>query len=132
MFLLSDQFFNADIGLPQRNLVENGGILDEVIFVAKTDNEDDLSYLEQLIQSSDKFSAEYHNEKGLDFSQMYSACKRGNIYVKIDDDVVRSMSLYRVAYRKLTILSSSSKTQLFDPSSRKKSHTRNGSWFPRT
>lgn len=107
----------------------NGGILDEVIFVAKTDNQDDLSYLKQLVQTSDKYSAEYHNEKGLDFSQMYSACKRGNIYVKIDDDVVRSMSLHRGAYLKLMTSSSSSKTQLSDPLSRRKSNTRNGSWF---
>ena len=77
----------------QRNLVENGGILDEIIFVAKTDNEADLAYLEELLQTSDKYSAEYHNEKGLDFSQMYSACEKGNIYVKIDDDVVNSYIL---------------------------------------
>lgn len=33
--------------------------LDEVIFVAKTKGEDDLSYLRQLIQTSDKYSADY-------------------------------------------------------------------------
>lgn len=64
-------------------------MLDEVIFVAKTKDKDDLSYLEQLIQTSDKYSADYPPyREGIDFSQMYGAVERGNIYVKIDDDVV--------------------------------------------
>ena len=74
----------------QRNLVENGGILDEVIFLAKTKDKDDLAYLEDLIQKNPKYSAEYHNETGLNFSKMYGSCTKGNVYVKIDDDVVCS------------------------------------------
>lgn len=72
----------------QRNLVENGGILDEIVFLAKTNDEDDLAYLEDLIQKNPKYSAQYHNETGLNFSKMYGSCVKGNIYVKIDDDVV--------------------------------------------
>lgn len=73
----------------QRNLVENGGILDEIVFLAKTDDKDDLAYLDQLLVSNPKYSAEYHNQGGFDYSQMWGVCKKGNMYVKIDDDVVR-------------------------------------------
>ncbi|KAL9115599.1 MAG: hypothetical protein Q9187_007248 [Circinaria calcarea] len=73
----------------RRNLVENGGILDEIVFLAKTDDKDDLAYLEELLASNPNYSAEYHNQQGFDYSQMWSVCKKGNIYVKIDDDVVR-------------------------------------------
>ena len=80
--------------LPQRNLVENGGILDEIVFLAKTDDKDDLAYLEKLLASNPNYSAEYHNQQGFDYSQMWSVCKKGNIYVKIDDDVVRVSGLH--------------------------------------
>lgn len=33
----------------EQNLVENGGLLSEVIFVLKTNNKDDISYLNQLV-----------------------------------------------------------------------------------
>lgn len=69
-------------------MVENGGILDEVVFAAKTEDEDDLNYLDELIASNDKYRAEYHHEKGIDFSQMYGPCVPGVICVKIDDDVL--------------------------------------------
>ena len=73
----------------QRNLVSNGGLLDEVIFVAKTDNEEDLTFLDELLASEPKrYSAHHVNSTGGDYSQMYKVCERGNVYVKIDDDIL--------------------------------------------
>ena len=74
--------------LSKRNLVENGGILDEIAFAAKTEDPTDLAYLAELLEQNPKYSAEYHHEKGINFSQMYGACVTGVICVKIDDDVL--------------------------------------------
>ena len=72
----------------QRNMVDNGGLLDEIVFIAKTSDKDDLAYLEELLASNPKYSAQYHNRDGFDYSQMWGVCEKGNVYVKIDDDVV--------------------------------------------
>jgi hypothetical protein len=57
--------------------------------VAKTDNQDDLAYLRDLLAKRPKYTARF-TEGGnyLDFSKMYEDCEAGNMYVKIDDDVV--------------------------------------------
>ena len=72
----------------QRNLAKHGGLLDEVIFVAKTNDEGDLKFLDDLLASEPLYSSHHVNSTGLDFSQMYEPCQRGNIYVKIDDDIL--------------------------------------------
>ena len=72
----------------QENLVDNGGILDEVVFQAKTDDLEDLAYLSKLLATSPRFRAEYPKQRDMDFSGMYSPCVTGTMCVKIDDDVV--------------------------------------------
>ncbi|MCJ1379589.1 hypothetical protein MMC17_002691 [Xylographa soralifera] len=72
----------------QRNLVENGGIIEEYIFVVRTDDQDDLAYLEELLVANPKYSAHHSAGSGFDYSQMWSAVEKGNVYVKIDDDVL--------------------------------------------
>ena len=72
----------------QQNLVDNGGILDEVVFEAKTDDDEDLAYLATLLSTSPRFRAEYPEQRGMDFSGMYKPCVEGTVCVKIDDDVV--------------------------------------------
>lgn len=74
----------------QRNLKENGGLLDEVIFSINTDNQEDLAYLDELVQTNRKFikfksTKEYtHGTYGGNWEPVQA----GNIYIKIDDDVV--------------------------------------------
>lgn len=72
----------------KRNLAKNGGLLDEVIFVAKTDDQEDLDFLDSLLAGEPLYSSYHVNSTGLDFSQMYKSCVRGNIYIKIDDDIL--------------------------------------------
>lgn len=73
----------------QRNLAVNGGLLDEVIFVAKTDVQEDLDFLDELLASEPKYYSVHRvNSTGGDYSKMYSVCERGNVYVKIDDDIL--------------------------------------------
>ena len=72
----------------KRNLVVNGGWLDEVVWGINTEKVDDLEYLEhQLLPSTPyyrKVEIEEHSYWGL-WNKTIDA---GNIYVKLDDDVV--------------------------------------------
>lgn len=72
----------------KRNLVENGGIMDEVIFAVHTDIEHDLEYLDQLVNSTAGYT-KYQQEKEYEsLVGSWEKVERGNIYIKIDDDVV--------------------------------------------
>ncbi|GJN78823.1 hypothetical protein PLIIFM63780_002332 [Purpureocillium lilacinum] len=76
----------------RRNLVENGGWLDEVLWVVNTDNEGDLSYLNEIIESNPAV----HRKLVIpgDKLWVYSYYKawqrldRGKYYVKVDDDIL--------------------------------------------
>lgn len=72
----------------KRNLVANGGFLDEVLWVANTNNETDLKYMDQLVQTS----AHYKNLTLIDLgyhSVWEHAVDDKNMFIKIDDDMVR-------------------------------------------
>lgn len=71
----------------KRNLVENGGFLDEVHWVANTKNEQDLQYLDELIPTSPSYSRIDLPELGFE-SVWEHAIESSNLYIKIDDDVV--------------------------------------------
>lgn len=75
----------------QRNLKDNGGLFDEVIFTINTNIKEDLDYLDnELLPSSSryrKYTAE--GELGGSWLGQWSAVnERETIYVKIDDDVL--------------------------------------------
>ena len=72
----------------KRNLVANGGFLDEVLWVANTNNEDDLRYLDQLIQTSEHYKNLTLINLGYD-SVWEHAVDDKNMFIKIDDDMVR-------------------------------------------
>ncbi|KAI9683414.1 MAG: hypothetical protein M1829_005486 [Trizodia sp. TS-e1964] len=76
----------------QKNLKRNGGPLDEVQFLQKTLDEEDIKYLDELVSKTDGYTKvllkgeiDYH---ALHFSNAYEHLQRNTIYVKIDDDVV--------------------------------------------
>ena len=71
----------------KRNLVSNGGFLDEVLWVANTHNEDDLKYMDKLVQTSPL----YKNLTLIDLgyaSVWEHAVDDKNMFIKIDDDMV--------------------------------------------
>lgn len=71
----------------KRNLVENGGFLDEVHWVANTKNEQDLQYLDELIPTSPSYSR--IDLPALGFENVWEhAIESSPLYIKIDDDVV--------------------------------------------
>ncbi|KAL8704573.1 MAG: hypothetical protein Q9201_002265 [Fulgogasparrea decipioides] len=72
----------------QRNLVENGGLLDEVIFVAKTNDVADLEWLDQLIPTSKSYKKRMLADRGINFGQTWDIFEKGTMYIKIDDDVM--------------------------------------------
>lgn len=75
----------------QQNLVVNSGYLDEVWFMVHTGLEEDLIYLDQLIdQRRPHYKMVMPGEcQGLNYACMWNPVVEDNtIYVKIDDDVV--------------------------------------------
>ena len=77
----------------QQNLKANGGPLDEVIFLARTDNVDDLMYLDTLVETSLGYSRrnlteDNHEASKVTYGQTWDVVERGTLYIKIDDDIV--------------------------------------------
>lgn len=71
----------------KQNLVSNGGLLDEVHWAVNTDDMERLIYLNALVKTSKSYKK--IKLPGLGFDSIWkTAVKRGNIYIKIDDDVV--------------------------------------------
>jgi len=66
--------------------------LDEVLFVVRTSDEDDLEWLEWLITTSKSYKKRIGQE-GLNFGMTWELFERGKMYLKIDDDVVRPRQL---------------------------------------
>ncbi|KAI9805927.1 MAG: hypothetical protein M1825_000541 [Sarcosagium campestre] len=72
----------------RRNLVENGGQLDEVHWVANTEDQDKLKYLdEHIVPLSPKYIKVSLNKTGYDEIWEHTV-EKDNMYIKIDDDVV--------------------------------------------
>ena len=73
----------------QRNLKRNGGLLDEVIFVLRTEVEEDISWLEQLVQTTPEYTR-YNMAKGRngEYGDSWDLVQNGTTYIKIDDDTV--------------------------------------------
>lgn len=85
----------------KQNLVSNGGFLDEVHWAVNTDDPQRLDYLESLVKSSDSYIKIIL--PGLGFDTIWkTAVKRGNLYIKIDDDIVGLAWCYLLALRELT------------------------------
>ncbi|KAJ2975134.1 hypothetical protein NUW58_g8444 [Xylaria curta] len=75
----------------QRNLVTNGGYLDEVWFMVHTDIAEDLEYLDKLVeQRKPYYKVVMPGEcQGFNYACMWNPVVEDNtIYVKIDDDIV--------------------------------------------
>lgn len=74
----------------KKNLVTNGGWLDEVHFVVNTDIEDDIKYLDELVKTSDLYKKV--TIPSLGYNEVWgNAVERNILYIKIDDDIVRSL-----------------------------------------
>ncbi|EEP80752.1 conserved hypothetical protein [Uncinocarpus reesii 1704] len=75
----------------ERNMVDNGGWLDEVLWVVNTENKNDLAYLNKILSSSPQRYKKLdlgRKVKGPEFRQIWKHLDKGKMYVKVDDDVV--------------------------------------------
>ncbi|KAF4976568.1 hypothetical protein FZEAL_6779 [Fusarium zealandicum] len=77
----------------KRNLVKNGGMLDGVIFVERTQETPDLELLDKLLDSEDAYEKWHINMVDSDnfssgFGNSYDKVEDDVMYVKIDDDIV--------------------------------------------
>lgn len=72
----------------KQNLASNGGFLDEVHWAVNTENPDSLQYLDELVKTSTGYKKIILPSLGFD-SIWEHAVERGNLYIKIDDDIVR-------------------------------------------
>jgi hypothetical protein len=71
----------------KNNLVSSGGWLDEVVWGVNTNNTDDLAYLDQLLPTTSAYRKVELNDRSY-FGVWNECLEAGNIYVKLDDDVV--------------------------------------------
>ncbi|KAI4209179.1 MAG: hypothetical protein LQ351_007854 [Letrouitia transgressa] len=70
----------------KRNLVSNGGWLDEVHWVVNTDKKDDIKWLDELVKTHELYKKITIPELG--YNHIWSTVKKEHMYIKIDDDMV--------------------------------------------
>ncbi|KPI44199.1 uncharacterized protein AB675_6275 [Cyphellophora attinorum] len=75
----------------RRNLVANGGWIDEVHWVLNTGKKPDLAYLEEILAGEPAYKKIDLSDEGIGFEgygHAWGHVERGAYYIKIDDDVV--------------------------------------------
>ncbi|KFG86371.1 hypothetical protein MANI_025096 [Metarhizium anisopliae] len=72
----------------KRNLVKNGGILDEVIWLQRTQNQADLAFLDKLIHSEAGYSRVDVQHSDGNYASAYDGIEDDVLYVKVDTDIV--------------------------------------------
>ena len=76
----------------RKNLVSNGGYLDEIVFMINTQREDDIEWVDELIKTEPLYSKKMTATKGGHFDNIWNrhATDENTMYIKIDDDIVRA------------------------------------------
>lgn len=80
----------------KKNLVSNGGWLDEVQFVVNTDRIDDIKYLDKLVEAEDLYKRvdiEAHGSQQAGYQRIWKTVEKQHMYIKIDDDIVSTCIL---------------------------------------
>lgn len=70
-------------------------MLDEVIFVMRTDDKDDIHWLDEKLQTTPEYTKwDGARGRGGKYADAWNVVEKGTMYIKIDDDVV-SQPLYQ-------------------------------------
>lgn len=77
----------------KKNLVTNGGFLDEVHFVVNTDKKQDIKYLDSLVKTEELYKKITLPELGYN-SVWENSVDPEHMYIKIDDDMVSIASIF--------------------------------------
>ena len=73
----------------RKNLAKNGGWLDEVHFVMNTEKEDDIKWLDDMMENTKEYNKVEVEAKGRDgYGEAWGTCNKKDMYIKIDDDIV--------------------------------------------
>lgn len=72
----------------RRNLVSNGGWLDEVIWAVNTDKAEDIRYLDSVLRTSELYRSAHLSHNGYQAVWETVCTQPDTLYIKIDDDVV--------------------------------------------
>ncbi|TWU70346.1 hypothetical protein ED733_000038 [Metarhizium rileyi] len=72
----------------KRNLAKNGGVLDEVVWLQRTENKDDLAFLEKLVSSDSHYMRVDVDRTEGGYASAYDGIEDDVLYVKIDTDIV--------------------------------------------
>jgi hypothetical protein len=69
--------------------VKNGGMLDEVVWVMRTNNTRDVAWLDTLLTTEKAYTKwEVTYDLAGDYRSGYDKVQNGTMYIKIDDDIV--------------------------------------------
>lgn len=77
----------------------NGGLLDHVIFIARTKNVEDLEYLDEITAEEPLFLRRNIAEGKAGYILAWDFVEAGVMYIKIDDDIVRPTYRWRESKR---------------------------------
>ncbi|KAL8779406.1 MAG: hypothetical protein Q9194_001455, partial [Teloschistes cf. exilis] len=79
----------------QQNLKSHGGALDGIIFLVRTDDADDLAYLDEIVADTPGYARRDLSDVGdgrraskITYGQAWEVVERGIMYIKIDDDIM--------------------------------------------
>ena len=72
----------------EKNVKENGGILDKILFCVRTKNQDDLDYLDTIMSQNKSYFETLRFKPNLPYSDIYENVKDDDLVFKIDDDIV--------------------------------------------
>lgn len=76
----------------KKNLVVNGGFLDEVHWAVNTANQEDLDFLDKLVETADSYKKILIPGSG--YNNIWEhAVEPEHMYIKIDDDIVRPLCM---------------------------------------
>jgi hypothetical protein len=76
----------------KKNLAKNGGYLDEIHFILNTKWEDDIKWLDELLETEPLYQKKVTPTQGGHFDNIWNvfATDNNTMYIKIDDDTVSS------------------------------------------
>jgi hypothetical protein len=71
-----------------KNLKINGGVLDKIVFAVKTENKDDLEYLDSIISQNKTYYQKVIFSSDKRYAEIYLTIEDDDLVFKIDDDIV--------------------------------------------
>ncbi|DBB14093.1 TPA: hypothetical protein ACH3X3_001050 [Trebouxia sp. C0006] len=75
-------------GYVKQNLLKNGGVLEEVVWIVQTDNKRDIAWLNNVLLPSEPEFYSTKSVAGKNYTEQYQSLDPDVYYVKLDDDTM--------------------------------------------